>query len=254
MTITSPSGCRRPIDHSSKRLTTISTTASCGHAGHRTLGLAASPLPQALHHADRQDLRLGPARPVSASAPALPSEQASRGPGAGDELRAARDGAAGATHLQIDEPIIRLPRTCVGARRRQRDCRFVSAHITLHVCSATATASVVEGSYRYLFPRILAPACRRVARVRPARRRDLRLFQEFDAPFPLGSASSTFKTHDVESRAGRRSHPPRARDHPGRKAGHQPRLRLRPPAARRRVQQARSDGRGHAHGSRGPVR
>ena len=76
---------------------------------------------------------------------------------------------------------------------------------------------------------------------------DLQLFKEFNVPFALGLGVIDVKTHDVESAGLVADRIRRALDvMPGRAAGHQPRLRLRAPAARRRVQQAVRDGRGHA--------
>jgi 5-methyltetrahydropteroyltriglutamate--homocysteine methyltransferase len=110
---------------------------------------------------------------------------------------------AGATHLQIDEPYYSgfaedLP-WALDAVNAMVDS--VSAHITLHVCYGNRYGKPsFEGSYRYLFPRILGARVQTVS-LEFARRgeEDLRLFQEFDAPFALGFGVIDVKTHDVES-------------------------------------------------------
>ena len=163
---------------------------------------------------------------------------------------------AGATHLQIDEPYYSgFPEDLPWALKAiNAMVDGVNAHVTLHICYGNRYGKPsFEGSYQYLFPAILEAKVQAVS-LEFARRgeEDLQLFKEFNVPFPLGLGVIDVKTHDVES-AGlrRRSHPPRARRDSGRAADHQPRLRLRAPAARRRVQQAQRDGRRHASRAKG---
>ena len=110
---------------------------------------------------------------------------------------------AGATHLQIDEPYYSgfaedLPWALKAVNTLVES---VNAHITLHVCYGNRYGKPsFEGSYRYLFPRILEAKVHTVS-LEFARRGedDLRLFKEFDAPFALGLGVIDVKTHDVES-------------------------------------------------------
>jgi 5-methyltetrahydropteroyltriglutamate--homocysteine methyltransferase len=110
---------------------------------------------------------------------------------------------AGATHLQIDEPYYSgFPEDLPWALKAVNTLvESVNAHITLHVCYGNRYGKPsFEGSYRYLFPRILEAKVHAVS-LEFARRGedDLRLFKEFDAPFALGLGVIDVKTHDVES-------------------------------------------------------
>ena len=163
---------------------------------------------------------------------------------------------AGATELQIDEPYYSgfpedLP-WAVKAINAMVD--GVDAHVTLHICYGNRYGKPSwEGSYRYLFPTILEAKVHALS-LEFARRgdEDLQLFKEFKAPFTLGLGVIDVKTQDVESAgARRRPHPPGARGRAGRTPRDQPGLRLRPPAARRRVQQAGRHGRGHPDRAQG---
>ncbi len=110
---------------------------------------------------------------------------------------------AGATHLQIDEPYYSgFPEDLPWALKAVNTLvDSVDAQITLHVCYGNRYGKPsFEGSYRYLFPRILEARVHTVS-LEFARRGedDLRLFKEFDAPFKLGLGVIDVKTHDVES-------------------------------------------------------
>ena len=110
---------------------------------------------------------------------------------------------AGATHLQIDEPYYSgFPEDLPWALKAVNTLvDSVNAQITLHVCYGNRYGKPsFEGSYRYLFPRILEAKVHTVS-LEFARRgeEDLRLFKEFDAPFALGLGVIDVKTHDVES-------------------------------------------------------
>jgi 5-methyltetrahydropteroyltriglutamate--homocysteine methyltransferase len=110
---------------------------------------------------------------------------------------------AGATHLQIDEPYYSgFPEDLPWALKAVNTLvESVNAHITLHVCYGNRYGKPsFEGSYRYLFPRILEARVHTVS-LEFARRGedDLRLFKEFDAPFALGLGVIDVKTHDIES-------------------------------------------------------
>src|SRR5687768_11154066 len=109
----------------------------------------------------------------------------------------------GVTHLQIDEPYYSgfaedLP-WAIPAVNAMVD--GVKANITLHVCYGNRYGKPsFEGSYRYLFPRILDAKVQTVS-LEFARRGedDLRLFKEFNVPFALGLGVIDVKTHEVES-------------------------------------------------------
>ena len=110
---------------------------------------------------------------------------------------------AGATHLQIDEPYYSgFPEDLPWAIRAVNAMvEGVTANVTLHICYGNRYGKPsFEGSYRYLFPRILEAKVHTVS-LEFARRgeEDLRLFKEFDAPFALGLGVIDVKTHDVES-------------------------------------------------------
>jgi 5-methyltetrahydropteroyltriglutamate--homocysteine methyltransferase len=112
---------------------------------------------------------------------------------------------AGATHLQIDEPYYSgFPEDldwALPAINAMVD--GVNADITLHICYGNRYGKPsFEGSYRYLFPRILQAKVHAVS-LEFARRgeEDLQLFKEFDVPFALGFGVIDVKSQEVESPA-----------------------------------------------------
>jgi 5-methyltetrahydropteroyltriglutamate--homocysteine methyltransferase len=110
---------------------------------------------------------------------------------------------AGATHVQIDEPYYSgFPEDLPWALKAVNTMvESVTANITLHICYGNRYGKPsFEGSYRYLFPKILEAKVQTVS-LEFARRgeEDLRLFKEFDAPFALGLGVIDVKTHDIES-------------------------------------------------------
>jgi 5-methyltetrahydropteroyltriglutamate--homocysteine methyltransferase len=110
---------------------------------------------------------------------------------------------AGATHVQIDEPYYSgFPEDLPWALKAVNAMvESVTANITLHICYGNRYGKPsFEGSYRYLFPKILEAKVQTVS-LEFARRgeEDLRLFKEFDAPFALGLGVIDVKTHDIES-------------------------------------------------------
>jgi 5-methyltetrahydropteroyltriglutamate--homocysteine methyltransferase len=112
---------------------------------------------------------------------------------------------AGATHLQIDEPYYSgFPEDldwALAAINAMVD--GVNADITLHICYGNRYGKPsFEGSYRYLFPRILQAKVHTVS-LEFARRgeEDLQLFKEFEVPFALGLGVIDVKSQEVESPA-----------------------------------------------------
>jgi 5-methyltetrahydropteroyltriglutamate--homocysteine methyltransferase len=110
---------------------------------------------------------------------------------------------AGATHVQIDEPYYSgFPEDLPWALKAVNAMvESVTANVTLHICYGNRYGKPsFEGSYRYLFPKILEAKVQTVS-LEFARRGedDLRLFKEFDAPFALGLGVIDVKTHDIES-------------------------------------------------------
>jgi 5-methyltetrahydropteroyltriglutamate--homocysteine methyltransferase len=110
---------------------------------------------------------------------------------------------AGATHLQIDEPYYSgFPEDLPWAIRAVNALvEGVNANITLHICYGNRYGKPsFEGSYRYLFPKVLDAKVHAVS-LEFARRGedDLALFKEFNVPFALGFGVIDVKTHDVES-------------------------------------------------------
>lgn len=109
----------------------------------------------------------------------------------------------GATQIQIDEPYYSgfaedLPWAIPAVNAMVEG---VKANITLHVCYGNRYGKPsFEGSYRYLFPRILDAKVNTVS-LEFARRGedDLRLFKEFNVPFALGLGVIDVKTHEIES-------------------------------------------------------
>jgi 5-methyltetrahydropteroyltriglutamate--homocysteine methyltransferase len=110
---------------------------------------------------------------------------------------------AGATHLQIDEPYYSgfaedLPWAVTAVNALVEG---VDAHITLHICYGNRYGKPsFEGTYRYLFPTILAARVQAIS-LEFARRgdEDLQLFTEFQVPFTLGYGAIDVKSHDIES-------------------------------------------------------
>ena len=95
---------------------------------------------------------------------------------------------------------VRLPRE-VAFNKLAAMVDGVKANITLHICYGNRYGKPsFEGSYRYLFPRILEAQVNTVS-LEFARRGedDLRLFKEFNVPFALGLGVIDVKTHEVES-------------------------------------------------------
>ena len=110
---------------------------------------------------------------------------------------------AGATHLQIDEPYYSgFPEDLPWAIRAVNAMvEGVNANITLHICYGNRYGKPsFEGSYRYLFPKVLEAKVQAIS-LEFARRGedDLALFKEFNVPFALGFGVIDVKTHDVES-------------------------------------------------------
>jgi 5-methyltetrahydropteroyltriglutamate--homocysteine methyltransferase len=109
----------------------------------------------------------------------------------------------GATHIQIDEPYYSgfaedLPWAIPAVNAMVEG---VAANITLHVCYGNRYGKPsFEGSYRYLFPRILDARVHTIS-LEFARRGedDLKLFKEYNVPFALGFGVIDVKTHEVES-------------------------------------------------------
>lgn len=109
---------------------------------------------------------------------------------------------AGATDLQIDEPYYSgFPEDLSWAIRSVNTMvEGVDANIVLHVCYGNRYGKPSwEGTYRYLFPRILDAHVHQIS-LEFARRgdEDLQLFKEFNVPFAVGLGVIDVKTHDVE--------------------------------------------------------
>lgn len=110
---------------------------------------------------------------------------------------------AGARRIQIDEPYISgFPEDLswtVDAINALVD--GVGATIALHICYGNRYGKPSwEGSYRYLFPKILGANVQQLT-MEFARRggEDLDLFREFDTPFELGVGVIDVKTQAVET-------------------------------------------------------
>src|SRR6476661_8623087 len=109
----------------------------------------------------------------------------------------------GATHIQIDEPYYSgfaedLPWAIPAVNAMVEG---VKANITLHICYGNRYGKPsFEGSYRYLFPRLLEAKVNTVS-LEFARRgdEDLGLFKEFNVPFKLGFGVIDVKSQDCES-------------------------------------------------------
>src|SRR5271168_3000507 len=110
---------------------------------------------------------------------------------------------AGANYIQIDEPYYSgfpedLP-WCVKALNTLVE--GVDAKIALHICYGNRYGKPSwEGSYRYLFPRILEANVQQLT-LEFARRggEDLDLFREFKTPFEIGVGVIDVKTNAVET-------------------------------------------------------
>jgi 5-methyltetrahydropteroyltriglutamate--homocysteine methyltransferase len=110
---------------------------------------------------------------------------------------------AGATDIQIDEPYYSgFPEDLAwGVTAINTLVDGVDARVGLHICYGNRYGKPSwEGSYRYLFPRILEARVHQLT-LEFARRgeEDVALFKEFDPPFALGLGVIDVKTHDVES-------------------------------------------------------
>lgn len=110
---------------------------------------------------------------------------------------------AGAETIQIDEPYYSgFPEDLDwGVGVLNTLVEGVDAKIAVHICYGNRYGKPSwEGSYRYLFPRILSARVQQLT-LEFARRggEDLDLFKEFDAPFELGLGVIDVKTTDVET-------------------------------------------------------
>ncbi len=110
---------------------------------------------------------------------------------------------AGATYIQIDEPYYSgFPEDInwgVGVLNTLVD--GVNAKVAVHICYGNRYGKPSwEGSYRYLFPKILDAKVHQLS-LEFARRggEDLELFREFRVPFELGAGVIDVKTHAVET-------------------------------------------------------
>ncbi len=110
---------------------------------------------------------------------------------------------AGARMIQIDEPYYSgFPEDLdwgVGVLNILVD--GVDAKIAVHICYGNRYGKPSwEGSYRYLFPRILDAKIQQLS-LEFARRggEDLELFREFNVPFELGAGVIDVKTHLAET-------------------------------------------------------
>jgi 5-methyltetrahydropteroyltriglutamate--homocysteine methyltransferase len=110
---------------------------------------------------------------------------------------------AGAEYIQIDEPYYSgFPEDLDwGVKVLNILVEGVDAKIALHICYGNRYGKPSwEGSYRYLFPRILEARVHQLT-LEFARRggEDLDLFKEFKTPFELGVGVIDVKTHDIET-------------------------------------------------------
>jgi 5-methyltetrahydropteroyltriglutamate--homocysteine methyltransferase len=111
----------------------------------------------------------------------------------------------GITELQIDEPYYSgFPEDLPWAVKAINTMvEGVNANITLHICYGNRYGKPsFEGSYRYLFPKLLEANVQTVS-LEFARRgdEDLELFREFNVPFKLGYGVIDVKSQDCESPA-----------------------------------------------------
>jgi len=110
---------------------------------------------------------------------------------------------AGASLIQIDEPYYSgFPEDLTwGVKVLNALVEGVQAKIALHICYGNRYGKPSwEGSYRYLFPRILEAKVQQLT-LEFARRggEDLELFREFASPFELGVGVVDVKSHEVET-------------------------------------------------------
>ncbi|HUI50952.1 MAG TPA: hypothetical protein VLX60_04155 [Terriglobales bacterium] len=110
---------------------------------------------------------------------------------------------AGATRIQIDEPYFSgFPEDLGwGVAALNELVAGVNAFVGVHICYGNRYGKPAwEGSYRYLFPKILDAKVQQVT-MEFARRggEDLDLFREFSAPFEVGVGVIDVKTQAVET-------------------------------------------------------
>ena len=110
---------------------------------------------------------------------------------------------AGAKFIQIDEPYYSgFPEDISwGVGVLNTLVEGVNARIAVHICYGNRYGKPSwEGSYRYLFPRILDAKVHQLS-LEFARRggEDLELFREFKVPFELGAGVIDVKDHAVET-------------------------------------------------------
>jgi 5-methyltetrahydropteroyltriglutamate--homocysteine methyltransferase len=110
---------------------------------------------------------------------------------------------AGARHIQIDEPYYSgFPDDLSwGVKVLNALVEGVDARIGVHICYGNRYGKPSwEGSYRYLFPRILEAKVQQLTLEFARRgREDLDLFREFAPPFELGVGVIDVKTQAVET-------------------------------------------------------
>ncbi len=114
-------------------------------------------------------------------------------------------GTVGITEIQIDEPYYSgFPEDLDwGIRAINALVEGIDTRVSLHVCYGNRYGKPSwEGSYQYLFPRILDAHIHQLT-LEFARRgnEDLHLFNEFPSSLRLGLGVIDVKTHDVESPA-----------------------------------------------------
>jgi 5-methyltetrahydropteroyltriglutamate--homocysteine methyltransferase len=114
-------------------------------------------------------------------------------------------GTLGITEIQIDEPYYSgFPEDLDwGIRAINALVEGIDTRVSLHVCYGNRYGKPSwEGSYQYLFPRILDAHIHQLT-LEFARRgnEDLHLFNEFPSSLRLGLGVIDVKTHDVESPA-----------------------------------------------------
>lgn len=110
---------------------------------------------------------------------------------------------AGATYIQIDEPYYSgFPEDINwGVGVLNTLVEGVNAKLAVHICYGNRYGKPSwEGSYRYLFPKILGAKVQQLS-LEFARRggEDLELFREFSAPFELGAGVIDVKNQAVET-------------------------------------------------------
>ncbi|MGH7333468.1 MAG: methionine synthase [Candidatus Rokuibacteriota bacterium] len=112
---------------------------------------------------------------------------------------------AGATELQIDEPYYSgFPEDLPwGIKAINTLVAGVDAWVGLHICYGNRYGKPAwEGSYRYLFPAVLAAQVQQLTLEFGRRGEDdVQLFREFEPPFTLGLGVIDVKIHDVETPA-----------------------------------------------------